>query len=222
MFLTSTRLPIAVLLVSLTLAAATATADDSEATKKEAVAWLEAFAGRQVLFNADDVKKLQARVEAMPADEAAAWWEKNASQREALSSPEWLETESWLRKFFEVQAIYSDDDIRAFQAEAKADAKESGESLEKILDRVTQARLKLSSASQSAATVRKAQVAAVEAFQKDQVRQREQARRQARSVPTPTSPAPVKPKRPSRYNEPLVDSLDVARWAVVREIFPRW
>jgi hypothetical protein len=197
---------------------------ENEAIKKEALAWLDDFASRQVLFHADDVKKLKTRVEAMSPEEAATWWEEKAPQRKALSSPEWLETENWLRKFLDVQAIYSDDDIRQFQAEAATDAKESGESLEKILERVTQARLNLSAASASAAQVRRSQVAAVEAFRKDQVKQREAARRQARA-PSPAAPVtqpPVTQRRRTRFSEPLVDSMDMARWTVLREIYPRW
>lgn len=219
-----TKLFLASLLVSALAFNERSPAADAEATKKEALTWLDDFASRQVLFHADDVKKLKAKVEAMSPEEAVLWWEEKAPQREALSSPEWLETERWLREFLRVQAIYSDDDIRAFQKEAVASTKESSESLEEILERVTQARLKLRAGSQSAAQARKAQVAAVEAFKRDQVQQRERARREAHAAAPArnVAPAPVVKQQRTRYNEPLVDSLDVARWTVLREVFPRW
>jgi hypothetical protein len=67
---------VAAIFMSLTAGlAAHATAQTSVAsadkTKKEALEWLERFARFQVLFHADDVKKLQERVAAMSPEEAA-------------------------------------------------------------------------------------------------------------------------------------------------------
>jgi hypothetical protein len=173
-------------------------------------------------LHADDVAKLREKVSAMTPEEAAKWWEEKAPEREALSSEEWLETEAWLKKFLNVQAIYSDEDIRAVQAEAAEDAKESAESLDKVLDRITQARLKLVASNKSAADMRKEQVAAVDAYKKEQVREREEARRQAAKAPKSVTPEPIQQRRRVRYNEPLIDSLDVARWATLRRVYPRW
>jgi hypothetical protein len=205
--------------------AAEADSADPAATKKEALAWLEAFSKRQVLFHPEDVKKLQARVEAMTPEEAAAWWKASQPKREELDSPEWRETESWLKKFLAVQAIYSDDEIRDFQSEAAAKAKVSAQSLQEVLDNVTKRRQRLVGGAQQAEQTRQMQVAANEAFRQNDVRQREEAVRAARSRPAATFPTPAAPpprERPGRVNEPLIDSLDVARWTVLRELFPRW
>src|SRR5262245_5995334 len=79
-------------------------------TKKEALEWIDSYARFQVLFSKDDMKKLRDRVAAMTPEEAADWWKKTTRQRLLLTSPQWQETENWLRKFLDVQAKYSDED----------------------------------------------------------------------------------------------------------------
>jgi hypothetical protein len=221
-------IPVALVLASLIAGLATPciaqpAAARADRTKRDALQWLDSFSRYQVLFNAEDVKKLRAKVEAMPAEEAAAWWEKSEPQRKVLASPEWGETESWLRKFLDVQAKYSDEDIRYFQSEAAAKAKDSAGSLQQVLDRVTQARRNLIAGSRAAEQTRNAQIAANEAYRQDAAKRREEARRQSSSPSALTFPmTPPAPAKPVRYNDPLIDSLDVARWTVLREIFPRW
>lgn len=198
-------------------------APGAQRTKEEALRWLESFARYQVLFHPDDVKKLQQRVEAMTPQEAAQWWERTAPQRNLLTSPEWSETEEWLRKFLRVQAKYSDEEIREHQTVAAEKAKESASSLKEVLERVSQARRKLVAGAQGAEETRQLQLAANEAYRQEEVRQREVARRHAQTRPAPSPAAPPAPRPDrSRYNEPLIDSLDVARWSILREIFPRW
>lgn len=195
----------------------------AERTQKDAVTWLDNFARFQVLFNADDVKRLRERVAAMSPEEAAAWWERTAPQRQVLSSPQWRETESWLKKFLDVQAKYSDEEIRTFQSEAAAKAKESAASLQEVLDRVTKARQKLIAGRQAADETRQMQLAANEAYRQQEVRQRDEAARRAREQPAATFPTPPPPRQyPAGYNAPLIDSIDVARWTVLRDLFPRW
>lgn len=195
---------------------------EDAALKEKALAWLDEFAARQVLFHTEDVLKARGKVAAMSPEEAAAWWKEKAPQREALSSREWLETEKWLREFLKVQAVYSADEIRQMQTTAAEGAKESPQSLEQTLGRIIQARKNLASSSKSAAEMRKFQVEANEAYKRDQVRQRDQARRQARAASAPSvTPPPIVQKKKTRYNEPLIDSLDAARWSVIDSVFPR-
>src|SRR4029079_15887641 len=122
--------------------------------------WLVVFARVQVLFHVDDVKKLRERVAAMSPAEAAAWWDKTAEQRQVLTSPQWRDTERWLREFLEVQAKYSDEDIRYFPSEAAAKGKESAASLQDVLDRIAQARRRLLGAAQVSEETRKMQLVA--------------------------------------------------------------
>jgi hypothetical protein len=196
----------------------------TEQTKQEALAWLTSFSRYQVLFHADDVKKLKERVEAMTPEEAAKWWDRTAPQRKVLASPEWAETENWLRQFLDVQARYSDEEIRARQKEAAEQAKESAGSLQEVLDRITKARRALVGGAQAAQQTRELQLAANQSFRQEEVRQREAARARAAAAPTPAPgrAPPARPSGPTRFNEPLINSLDVARWAVLREIYPAW
>src|SRR5437763_1524570 len=77
----------------MSLATAQTAAPSADPKKKEALEWLDRFSRYQVLFHAEDMKKLRQRVEAMSPEEAAAWWEKTAPQRQLLSSSQWRETE---------------------------------------------------------------------------------------------------------------------------------
>lgn len=190
--------------------------------RKDALEWLDGFARYQVLFSADDVAKLRKKVEAMSPEDAASWWEKTAPQRAILASPQWTETENWLRKFLNVQARYSDEEIRAFQAEAAAKAKESPVSLAEVLNRVTEVRRRLATASQQAEQTRQLALEANRAYRQQEVTRREQARRQANAPPVSTFPAPTIREHPAPNHAPLIDSLDVARWAVLDQLFPNW
>jgi hypothetical protein len=204
-------------------AAAQTSARTPEQIKRDALEWLDGFAGLQVLFHPDDVKKLRDRVAAMTPEEAAAWWERTTPQRKILFSPEWSETETWLRRFLRVQARYSDEEIRQLQAEAAVKAKDSPASLQEVLDRITQARRNLISGSQAAEQTRQLQVAANQAYRQEEVRQREEARRLANAPAAPIVPGPA-PRREYRpgFQQPFIDGLDVARWTVMRDLFPRW
>jgi len=221
--LTNATLILGLLVPAFSLAQTQTPSPPTERTKQDALQWLTSFGRYQVLFHADDVKKLRERVAAMSPEEAAKWWDRTAPQRKVLASPEWDETERWLRQFLDVQARYSDEEIRARQKAAADKAQESAESLQNVLDRITQARKKLSTGAQQATATRQMQLAANQAFKQEEVRQREAARDRARAAPPP-SPATVPAARPSRNkdNEPLIDSLDVARWAILRELYPRW
>ncbi len=225
--MTSRGLPVATLsllvITEIVSPALAQTPASAEKQKEEALVWLDRYAQSQVLFHTEDVKKLRDRVAAMSPEDAAAWWKKSEPQRQMLTSSQWRETERWLREFLEVQAKYSDEEIRYFQSEAAIKAKESPASLQEVLDRITQARRRLISGAQVSEENRKMQLAANQAFQQQQVRQREEALRQARAQPAATFPAPPAPRQyPDRYSAPLIDSLDVARWTVLQQLFPNW
>jgi hypothetical protein len=214
---------LAALLVSFApLASAQTTSPGGSSAKQDALQWLDSFARFQVLFHADDVKKLRARVEAMTPEEAEKWWKESEPKRKVLASPEWSETENWLRQFLSVQAKYSDEEIRERQKEASERAKESPESLQEVLHRITEYRRKLVGGAQAAEETRQLQLAANQSFRQEEVRQREAARARSQAAPSPApGGAPPRASR-TRFNEPLIDSLDVARWSILREIYPHW
>jgi len=189
--------------------------------KQQALAWLDEFAKEEVLFSQKDLEKLRAKVASMSDEEAAAWWKKSAQERELLDSEQWQETRDWLREFLKVQAIYSDEQIRYFQSEAFAKAVKSPRELKDIMAEITARRKALAAGARQSAQTRAQLVATIEAFTQEQVQAR--AARVAQTPPLPSVPAPAIVRQPEApYNEPLVTSLDVARWSVLRSIFPRW
>src|SRR5436190_23287907 len=106
--LSNATLILGLLIPAFSLAQTQTPSPPTERTKQDALQWLTSFGRYQVLFHAEDVKKLQERVAAMTPEEAAKWWDRTAPQRKVLASPEWDETERWLRQFLDVQAKYSD------------------------------------------------------------------------------------------------------------------
>ena len=189
--------------------------------KKEALAWLDEFAKVEVLFSQDDLKKLRAKVAEMSDEEAAAWWKMSAEERELLESEQWQETRAWLREFLKVQAIYSDEQIRYFQSEAFAKAVQSPRELKEVMAEIAMRRKTLAAGAKQSAATRAQLVNTIEAFKQEQVQAREAAL--SRTPPLPSVPAPAIVRKPEApYNEPLVTSLDVARWAVMRNFWPRW
>ncbi len=197
-------------------------AEDAPAdVQKKALAWLDDFAVDQVLFHPKDVQKLHDKVAKMTPEEAAKWWDKTAEERKLFDSEDWQETRAWLKEFLKVQAIYSDEQIRYFQSEAFTKAKEGARSLKEVMDELSTKRRELATASKQSAAIRKQLVASAEAYHEGQVRQREAA---LANAPPPMAPAPPPTVRrdPVPYNQPLITSLDAARWGVLRAIYPRW
>lgn len=210
------------LLLGLLLMTTPVTAEDTKTeVQKKALAWLDDFAVDQVLFNPKDVQKLRDKVAKMTPEEATKWWDDTAEERKLFESKEWLETRNWLKEFLEVQAMYSDEQIRYFQSEAFARAKEGARSLKEVMDELTQKRKDLAQGARQSAELRKQLVASTEAFREEQVRFREAA---LANAPQPTAPAPPPTARRELvpYNQPLINSLDAARWGVLRAIYPNW
>lgn len=189
--------------------------------KQAALHWLDRFSQTQVLFHEEDMKRLQEKVAAMSPEDAAKWWQERAANRELLDSPRWQETQNWLREFLRVQARYSDEEIRDFQSAAFTKGKESTPSLNEVLEKLIQYRQQFRAAAQGSATMRQLAAESNQAFRQDQVRQREaRFHRPASQFNTVQPPAP--PPRPVDPRPPLVDSMDVARWTVMNQFFPRW
>lgn len=211
-------------MVVLVCSAAAGQAPQSTATddQRSALLWLDRFAKEQVLFHEEDVKKLRAKVAAMSPDEASRWWKEHAAHRDALDNPRWQETQNWLREFLRVQARYSDEEIRNFQSEAFAKGRESAESLSGVLEKLIQYRQQFRAAAQGSAAVQQLQLEANQAFRQEQVRQREARWNRPAAQFNSVQPAPPPPRTANPPPPPLIDALDVARWTVLNQVFPRW
>ena len=101
-------------------------ADDvtAENAKAKVLEWIEDYRKEQVLFHDDDIARLQKELAEDTPEEAIKWWQRTASMREALESPQWQETREWLREFLKVQAIFSDEEVDELRTEAKEAARQ--------------------------------------------------------------------------------------------------
>lgn len=209
-------------LVTLGMSSFAVAADEPSEVQKKALAWLDDFAVQQVLFSPKDVEKLREKVAKMSPEEAVKWWDESAEERKLFEDPEWKKTRDWLKEFLKVQAIYSDEQIRYFQSEAFAKAKEGARPLAEVMDELTERRKELTTSARQSADIRKQLVASTEAYHQEAVREREFL---LANAPRPTAPpvtSPIRNDSPVRYNRPLVTSLDVARWSIMQQLFPRW
>lgn len=196
-------------------------AADAADDQQRALQWLDRFAQTQVLFHEEDMKKLRAKVAAMSPEEASQWWKERAANREMLEGPRWQDTQNWLREFLRVQARYSDEEIRDFQSDAFTKGRKSTQSLNDVLEKLIQYRQQFRAAAQGSAAIRQMELESNQAFRQEQVRQREARWHRPASQFNTVQPPPP-PPRPVVQHPPLVDSLDVARWTVVNQLFPRW
>jgi len=187
-----------------------------EQRKQEALDWLDNYLRVQVLFEPEDIQAVRETVAQMNPEELEAWIERTSALRADLESPEWKETQAWLREFLRVQAIYTEDEIADFRAKV---AKMSPTELRSLLADIEQRRREFSSVQASWQRTRQAAAAAMQPM--------------SRPAPTGTAVSPREPaptfgqtyvaparERAYRYSRPLITSLDVAREAVYRSIFP--
>ena len=194
--------------------------DDAAITKDDVLAWIDEYRKEQVLFHDEDIARLRKELADDTPEEAAKWWAKSADVRAALKSPEWQETRTWLKEFLKVQAIYSDKDLAAFREEAKEAAKESPRKFIEMLQDVEAKRRRFASNAAQSNRLRQAKLGLNEAYRQEAHNSRQVQRQTAAGTSLPqrvTAPERRQYQRPRA----LVDSLDVARWEVMRN-FWRW
>jgi hypothetical protein len=192
-----------------------------DSPKDQALQWIDAYRQVQVLFHEKDIERLRSEVAQGTDAQAAEWLEKTKEIRAALDSPEWAKTRAWLKEFLRVQAIYSDEQIAEFREKVKEAAKESPAKFMDIMNDVEQKRTALSARGANEAKIREQKMEVMKAYQQEAVAAREAERRQraeAAKVAEANKPKPV--AKPDYQRMPaLVDSLDVARWTVMREFW---
>jgi hypothetical protein len=211
--------------------AGTPAADGAEAAaaaspktpNQKALAWLDHFAVKQVLFHDKDIARLRKKMVEAPAEKAQQWLDETAGLRRKLDSPEWQKTRKWLGEFLKVQAIYSDKQVEEFTQKAMT-AKPA--EIAKMMRKIEGERSTLASNATESAQRRQQTMAINKAFQQEQSAQRHAARRAASQAPktggTKVTGKPSYAQRSVSQNPPLVSSLGVARMAVYRGLSPRW
>ena len=211
-------------LFALIIAICVASADAARADyRDEALKWLDAYRKVQVLFNDKDIAKLRDKLADATEEQAQMWLDDTKEIRAALDSREWKETRNWLDDFLKVQAIYSDEEINEFRQRARDTAEESPEKFIDLLLDVEQKRAGLVGGAANSARIREHQLEINQQFRQEAANARAAARKAAaRSSAASTSNQPNIQRRERRRAPTLVDSMDVARWSVMRGFWPRW
>jgi hypothetical protein len=191
-----------------------------ENAREKVLAWIDDYRKDQVLFHDSDIARLRADLAKDTPQEAMRWWQETAEMRAALKSPQWQETSKWLREFLRVQAIFSDEEIDGFRTEAQQAAKSGNpQQLKDVLASVESYRAGLVQSSADDRALRQHKLKVLEAFRKNESAQRSEAAKAA-AFGTTSPPAPTVRSRPPRYpSAPLINSLDVARWSVMRNFW---
>lgn len=196
---------------------------DAADAKVTALKWIDSYREAQVLFHKEDMDRLHKKLATATPEQAAGWLKETKDIRNALDSQEWQETRVWLKEFLKVQAIYTKEQIEHFREEAKEAAKKSPEKFKELLMDVENKRAKLISGAATSARLRQQKLAVAEAYRKEEAAARDAARiAAAKQAEVRSAPQSVQ-KRPERQRPPqLIDSLDVARWSVMRGFWPGW
>ena len=197
--------------------AATSRADD----KQKALAWLDDYSEVQVLFHDKDIKRVREKLEAATSAQATEWLEQTAEIRNALDNSEWKSTRNWLKEFLKVQAIYSDKQIEEFRQKVLEAAEKSPSKFKELLGDVETKRARLAKGAAASAAVRKQMLAMNEHYRQEMFEQREAARKTAA---TESASATTRTQTIRNYEgaPPLINSIDAARWSVMRNFWPRW
>ncbi len=201
---------------------AAAPADTNDTAKQQALAWLDTYRGRQALFHDKDIAQLRAKLNAGTDAEAQQWLTKTKDSRQALDSEPWRQTQKWLRQFLRVQAIYSDEQIEELRKETLDAAKNSPTKFKEMLHEMENFRQAWTRGVTDGKQLRQREVHVKQAYNKELVAQRAAARKKAASQSNPVRPANTV-KKP-QYDRPpaLIDSLDEARWSVMRSFWRPW
>lgn len=201
--------------------AATAVAEEPQPAEIQAQAlrWIDQYRRVQVLFHDDDLAKLREQLAADSPAQAAQWWRQTEPLRAALESPEWAETREWFREFLRVQAVLSDEQIEELRSDAKQAVRErKPQDFQAVLNRIEQYRSQLVRGAASDRELREEKLRVLEAYRQREVIQRTESAKAA-AFSTNRLPAPDI-RRDSRYRAgPLIDSLDIARWTILRAVW---
>ncbi len=198
---------------------------NQEDLRREALNWLDEYLTSQVLLKKEDSARIRETVSQMSPSQLQDWLEKTQKIRAFLESDDWQDTNTWLREFLRVQAIYSDEEIETLKDKiSKADPDELLEILEDIEAKHNSLRSMHRASNQN----RQAELKARDAMIKQQSAAAAAARKssggsrplfgstQGKAANKYTASKGYRPPRP------LITSNEVAREAVQRQVFPGW
>lgn len=194
-----------------------------ERARREALSWLDRYLSVEVLFREQDMQAIRKQVEEMSPVELKEWMQKTEEVRAVLDSPEWRKTREWLRDFLKKQALYSDEEIEQFRADA---ANMSAEDLLDVLQRIHDKHGTLIHMSGSSRAMNSARLEARDKQLQDAARRSAKARTSGGNRPLFGSTqgyAARKHRSSSSYqaSKPLITSQEVSREVVRRSVVGR-
>ena len=191
---------------------------NAETAKQKVLDWIDDYREDQVLFHDQDIAKLREELADDSPEEAIRWWKKTAKIRAALESPEWQETSKWFREFLKVQAIFSDEEIDDIRKQAKDAAEQQNtREFKDILEQIERYRANLVQGASTDRALREHRLQLMNAYKQESATQRATAAKAAAFGTTNTSQPVIRDRRVP--TAPLINSLDVARWSVMRNFW---
>lgn len=191
---------------------------DPEAAKTQVLQWIDEFREEQVLFHDADLAELRSTLADSAPEEAQLWWARTTRIRAELETPQWKQTREWFREFLRVQAMFSDQQIDDLRDRAwNAAGQESSRAFRDILSEVKGYRTQLVRGAADGKAIREYKLSALATLRKQQASQRPTVTQAASYATKHTQRRRTRIREP-RYvvRRPLVTSLEVARWNVVR------
>ncbi len=209
---------------------------------QETLDWLDRYLTVQVIFDQEDMIKLRKEVAKMSPEQLQAWLNQTKQLRERLASPEWDRTQKYLSDFLSKQAVYSDEEIEQMRTEA---SEMTPDQLMGLLDKIQNKFAEMTGMAQASDQRRQLEVEGNDlrqARQKDARQQQQKDEFAARNrylanqsaakarAATSRSSAPLfgttqskaatsSARSQYRPPAPLIDSRDVARRAVSRNLY---
>lgn len=77
--------------------------------------WFDKFVADGSLFAGEDIQAMRVAISRASDKELSTWLDGTVPLRDAIETGEWVATKKWLQEFWQVQAMYKDDELSEFR-----------------------------------------------------------------------------------------------------------
>lgn len=77
--------------------------------------WFDKFVADGSLFAGEDIQAMRVAISQASDKELSTWVDGTVPLRNAIETGEWVATKKWLQEFWQVQAMYKDDELSEFR-----------------------------------------------------------------------------------------------------------
>ncbi len=77
--------------------------------------WFDKFVADESLFAGEDIQAMRVAISQASDKELSTWVDGTVPLRNAIETGEWVATKKWLQEFWQVQAMYKDDELSEFR-----------------------------------------------------------------------------------------------------------